>query len=295
MKLNKTTIRLILTVVIIAIGAFLKYRSNHSSATDVGSAITQSGSSYLAEANQNNPDIHLMLGIPQKPSASNNVIIKRTQYVLSYNPDTRNPDWVCWNLSGWWYGDQDRHKGPFMPDPELPKPNYRVTHRDYTNSGFDRGHLVRSEERTRNEADNDATFYTTNIIPQYHELNAGPWLRLEELCETLAKRKNKEMFVIAGPIYSNDMGTIGNGVKVPSESFKIIVMLEKGQGVKDITKDTRVIAVRMPNRDDIQSTQWREYETTVEDIERATGYTFFSALPKDIQQQLKKSSGKDAM
>ena len=42
------------------------------------------------------------------------------------------------------------------------------------------------KERTRSPEDNRATFLLTNILPQTHDLNGGPWLRLEEHCRELA-------------------------------------------------------------------------------------------------------------
>jgi endonuclease G len=147
--------------------------------------------------------------------------------------------------------------------------------------------MVRSEERTRTDEDNRTTFYTTNILPQYHALNAGPWLRLEEYVEQLCKQYNRELFIVAGPIYHDTCRTvIGRGVRVPAECFKIIVVLPKGRANESVTATTPVIAVRMPNRPDI-SGSWEQYVTTVSDIERATSYRFFTALPDDIARALK--------
>ncbi|MBL7997977.1 MAG: DNA/RNA non-specific endonuclease [Candidatus Kapabacteria bacterium] len=284
---NKRLISLSIVIVIAIFSWWMKNRDTVGSASTNSGEVVASSGEFVAAVNEGNPDIHIALGIPTSANATNTYLLKRAQYVLSYNPSTKNPDWVSWNLSAWWYGDAERFKGQFIPDNELPRSlGERTTHRDYTGSGFDRGHMVRSEERTRNDEDNRSTFYTTNLLPQYHELNAGPWLRLEEFCEYLCKRKNKELYVISGPIYSSDMGEIGKGVRVPSECFKIVVMLDKGQGLKDITQNTRIITVRMPNSRDIQGTQWRSYETTIRAIEQATGYDFLSSVPKQIQDIL---------
>jgi endonuclease G len=58
-------------------------------------------------------------------------------------------------------GDVPRYQGTFKSDTLIPDTFYRVKHSDYTNSGYNRGHIVRSEERTKTEADNLATFYLT--------------------------------------------------------------------------------------------------------------------------------------
>ncbi|MBL7974799.1 MAG: DNA/RNA non-specific endonuclease [Candidatus Kapabacteria bacterium] len=290
MKKYKQIIPLVIILGIVGITFITKQCKNQPQAS---TQVVPSNGEYIAVSNAGNPDIHVALGTPTDNTPDDEHLLKRAQYVLSYNPDKHNPNWVSWNLSAYWYGDAERHKGQFMPDPELPRSIYHVTHRDYTGSGFDRGHMVRSEERTRNDEDNTSTFYTTNLLPQYHELNAGPWLKLEDFCQYLCKRKSKELYVIAGPIYSQDLGTIGNDVVVPSECFKIVVILEKGQGLKDINQNTRIIAVRMPNRTDIANEQWRTYETTVRDIEKATGYNFLSNVSKELQDILENRKSSD--
>lgn len=242
---------------------------------------------YLGERFNGSPSLHVLLGVPRDASGDDDVIIERSQYVLSYNPTTRCANWVAWNQSAWWYGTAPRHRGPFLPDPLLPPQYPPVLHREYTASGFDRGHLVRSEERTRTPEDNLTTFYTTNILPQYHALNAGPWLQLEEYVERLSKEGGRELFIIAGPIYHDtSQTTIGRGVRVPAECFKIIVILPKGHSTDAVTTQTPTIAVRMPNRPDI-SGSWEQFATTVSDIERATGYRFFTALADSIARTLK--------
>lgn len=246
---------------------------------------------FIAERFPGRASIHVLLGIPTDNSPNDDVLIQRWQYVLSYNPSTQCANWVSWNQSAWWYGKAPRHRGQFMPDPLLPRLYPPVLHRDYTNSGFDRGHLVRSEERTRTVEDNLTTFYTTNIIPQYHQLNAGPWLELEDYVEQLCKQQQRELFIIAGPIFhANDYRTIGRGVRVPSECFKIIVLLPKGHGPESVTLTTPVIAVRMPNVPTVTG-PWQRYITTVADIEHATGYQFFTALPDSITRSLKLKRG----
>lgn len=285
MKLKKI-IPLLVAVVVIGVSLFNK--NCNSSNSD-----SQTQSTTANSQNQISEDLHVALGIPVKANNDDCITIRREQYVVGYNTEKNNPDWVSWNLSDYWYGDEPRHKGQFMPDTELPRGVYRVTHRDYTGSGFDRGHMVRSEERTRNREDNQSTFFTTNLLPQYHELNAGPWLRLEELCEFLCKRRKKELYVIAGPIYKEDMGLIGNGVVVPSHCFKIIVMLEKGQGLSSINENTKVISVIMPNSREIERDNWRDYETTVSEIEKQTGYDFLNKVPKEIQNKIESRKSKE--
>ncbi|MCL5070795.1 MAG: DNA/RNA non-specific endonuclease [Actinobacteria bacterium] len=232
--------------------------------------------------NNNTGSIHISLGKPTDLDSSDDYIIIRSQYVLSYNHNKNVPNWVAWELNADWFGDVDRYSGNFITDTSLPAGWYRVKHSDYTNSGYDRGHMVRSEERTKTIEDNKSTFILTNILPQTPDLNRGVWLQFEYYCEDLCKKENKELFVYAGGIFHTD-STIGNGVSVPDSCFKIVVILDRGQGLNNVNENTPVYAVVMPNIAGIRTDDWEKYKTTVRRIESSTGYNFLSAIKKNIQ------------
>ncbi len=71
---------------------------------------------------------------------------------------------MSWNLNVSWYGDVERKSGDLIPDRALPAGWYQVKHSDYTISGYDHGHMVRSEERTAAHGDNDSTLLLRNIL-----------------------------------------------------------------------------------------------------------------------------------
>ncbi len=244
------------------------------------------------------PSIHLALGIPTDDTPEDDHLLRKPQYALSYNSVRNGPNWVSWELNAGWFGAVPRHKGKFLEDRELPRDFYRTGHDDYTGSGYDRGHMVRSEERTRTPEDNKSTFLMTNILPQYHDLNAGPWLRLEEFCEKLSKRENKELFVMAGGVFPKSKRStkvigkvIGKDVAVPDKFFKIVIILESGQGAADVQASTPVIAVIMPNETGIQDNGWEGYRVTIDEIEKRTGYEFLSAVPEAIQRVIEARKG----
>jgi endonuclease G len=226
------------------------------------------------------------MGIAADATPDDDYYMVKPQYVLSYNRFKNVPNWVSWNLNASWYGDAERHSGDFIPDRSLPAGWYQVRHSDYTNSGYDRGHMVRSEERTATRADNDSTFLLTNILAQYNDMNAGPWGKLENYCEDLCKGENKELYLIAGGIFSATSPVLKGVVTVPDECFKIVVILERGQRLKDVTSVTRVIAVRMPNVKGIRANDWKMYRTSVDEIEQLTGYDFLKNITKSAQDSL---------
>ena len=227
---------------------------------------------------------HLALGVPKDADPSDDLLLVKPEWVASYNPRRNEPNWVGWRLVGSDFGATRRHKGKFLTDESLPAGVYRVTHDDYSGSGFDRGHMCRSEDRTSSPEANRATFLMTNMLPQRHELNAGPWLRLEEQCHELAKKEGRELYVVAGGIYEGPVGTIGHGVAVPSSFFKIVVALAPGETPATVSEKTRVIAVVMPNSADVEREPWGRYRTSVDDVERRTGYDFLPDVPDAVQR-----------
>jgi endonuclease G len=233
-------------------------------------------------------NVNITLGVPADKDSTDDYIIIRSQYVLSYNPNRNVANWVSWNLNSSWYGDVPRYSGNFITDTSLPDSFNKVKHSDYTNSGYDRGHMVRSEERTKTVEDNKSTFLLTNILPQRPDLNRGVWLNLENYCEELCKKENKELFVIAGGIFHTG-NKIKDLVAVPDSFFKIVVMLNRGESLRSITDSTKIIAVVMPNKNGIRNDPWWNYLTTIRRIENSTGYDFLSHVKREIQEIVEKT------
>jgi len=227
-------------------------------------------------------NVNVTMGIPVNNDSTDDYIIMRPQYVLSYNPQKNVANWVSWNLNSSWYGDVPRYSGNFITDTSLPDSFYKVKHSDYTNSGYDRGHMVRSEERTRTVEDNKSTFLLTNILPQRPDLNRGVWLNLENYCEELCKKENKELFVIAGGIF-HSQNKIKDVIAVPDSFFKIIVMLNRDESLQSVSDSTKIIAVIMPNKNGVRNDSWKSYLTTIRRIESSTGYNFLTNVRKQIQ------------
>lgn len=228
-------------------------------------------------------NINVALGIPEDNNQEDDYLIIRPQYVLSYNPNKNVANWVSWNLDSSWYGNVPRYSGNFITDTSLPDSFYKVKHSDYTNSGYDRGHMVRSEERTKTVEDNKSTFLLTNILPQRPDLNRGVWLNLESYCEDLCKKENKELFVIAGGIFRSN-NKIKDKIAIPDSFFKIVVMLNREESLSSISDSTKIIAVVMPNKNGIKNDPWSNYLSTVRRIEYSTGYNFLSNVSKQIQE-----------
>ncbi len=229
----------------------------------------------------------LIFGNPSSATADvaneNNYLMIKPQYSLSYNRSRAIPNWTAWRLDSTWVGSADR-QDDYRPDTSLPAGWYQVLDSDYSGSGYDRGHMCPSGDRTRSIPDNSATFLMTNLIPQYGPNNQGPWADLEVYSRTLASQ-GKELYIISGG--HGNFGTIAQGrVTVPDLTWKVVMVLNNGaDDLQRVTRSTRVFGVIMPNHAPLtQGQPWRTYRVTVNAVEYLTGYDFFSNVPRGTQE-----------
>jgi endonuclease G len=227
---------------------------------------------------------HLTMGNPSNATTSVgqplNYLMEKPQYALSYNSDYGEANWVSWHLDSSWLGSTPR-QDDFRADTTLPAGWYRVQATDYSGSGFDRGHMCPSGDRTSTVSANSATFLMTNMIPQLPANNQGVWANLESYCRTLVSQGN-ELYIVSGG--QGLQYFIANGhVAVPAQTWKVIIVLPNGSNdVSRVTISTRTIAVVMPNSGSI-GTNWRTYRVSVDQVEAITGFDFFSNVPAGIQ------------
>ncbi|MFZ1702602.1 MAG: DNA/RNA non-specific endonuclease [Pyrinomonadaceae bacterium] len=236
-------------------------------------------------------DDPLLLGNPSNATGDianeNNYLMQKPQYSLSYNRSKATPNWVAWRLDSTWIGSAPR-QDDYRADPALPAAWYHVQDNDYSGSGFDRGHMCPSGDRTRSVADNSATFLMTNFIPQYGPNNQGPWNDFENYLRSIANQGN-EIYIFSGPV--GNMGTIANGqVVVPQTTWKVVVILPNGTNdVQRVTKSARAFGIIVPNGPPVTSgNPWRNFRVTVDAVEVLTGYNFFSNIPKNTQELIER-------
>ncbi len=229
--------------------------------------------------------VHLTLGNPsgaiESVTNADNYLMVKPQYVLSYNKSKETANWASWQLNKSWLGSVDRQNN-FRPDDTLPTGWEKVTPSFYTASGYDRGHIVPSADRSRTIEDNSATFLMTNMMPQAPDNNRQTWEGLERYCRELVKT-GKELYIIAGP-FGTQNKSLKNKVTVPATTWKVVVVLDRpGAGVVGVTEKTRVIAVNIPNEQGIEA-DWKTYRVSVDKLQKLTGYDFLSNIPPTVQK-----------
>ncbi len=237
-------------------------------------------------------DSNITFGNPSNANTSaNNYYLSKPDYTLSYNNSKGTANWVSWHLSSAWVGNS-RRCNCFKSDGDLPSNFFRATTGDYTNSGFDRGHMCPSADRNRSSSSNSNTYFMTNIAPQAPDNNQRSWANFESYLRTLLADEN-EIYIIAGVAGSGGTGrngfasTIDNGnITVPDSFWKVALILPNGSNdINRVTSSTRVIAINVPNDQGINRS-WTQFKTTVNNIENLTGLDLFENIPNRIESVL---------
>jgi endonuclease G len=231
------------------------------------------------------PSEHMVMGNPNGATADtafpDNYLMMKLQYALSYNNTREIPNWTSWHLDSTWRGSAAR-QDDFRNDTTLPAGFHQVQGTDYSGSGFDRGHMCPSADRTSSIPDNSATFLMTNMVPQAPGNNQGPWAAMENYIRTFLP--GSELYIISGGFGVGGTGSGGgttnvlaSGVTVPNKTWKVVMVLPVGDNdLSRVDSNTRTFAVIMPNIDSIRPDQWQKYLATVDQVETLTGYDFFS-------------------
>ena len=183
------------------------------------------------------------------------------------------PNWVAWELTAEeTQGDQER-SDHFRPDPLVD--GDPVVTKDYSKSGYDRGHMAPAADMKWSEQAMKESFYMTNMCPQHHSNNAGDWKDLEELERDLA-RKYERIYICCGPIVTDPSVTIGTERKiVVPQSFYKVFLRRKSDG------SWTTIGFVMPNAPGNRPLM--TYMLPVDEVEQMTNIDFFYTLPDSIE------------
>lgn len=206
-----------------------------------------------------------------RPS-SNTPTVKHSYYELEYSEQHEQALWVYYTLTAANINGTAKRKNNFKNDPLVPTKS--ASTKDYTGSGYDRGHLCPAASMTINQTAMDESFYMSNMSPQAPSFNRGRWKQLEGQVRDWVL-KEKKLHVVTGPIFESNLGTLGANDTVPGYYYKVIY---------DPTGEQKMIGFILPNRK-IEGSIF-EYVVTVDEVELRTGIDFFYALPDDVENRL---------
>ena len=216
------------------------------------------------------------IDIPDPLKDVSEQILYRKNYIVSYNKDTKIPNWVAWHLTAEHIsGNSKRLGNAFHEDTEVPYP--RATNQDYKGSGWSRGHMCPAGDNKWNSDAMYESFLLSNVCPQNQNLNSGVWNQIEMSCRKWAQ-KYGDIYIITGPILLNKTHeTIGtSNIVVPDAFFKVVVCLSgEAKGIGFICRNTN------------GSRKKDNYVNSISQIERVTRINFFPHLAPDLAAKIK--------
>ena len=206
-------------------------------------------------------------------------ILYRKGYIVSYNKETKIPNWVAWHLTAEHVSGTSKRPGTaFHEDLDVPEP--RANNSDYKGSGWSRGHMCPAGDC---KWDSDAMFESflfSNICPQNANLNSGVWNQIEISCRKWAE-KYGDIYIVSGPIlFNQEHETIGlTKVTVPEAFFKVVLCM-----------NPKPKAIGFVVRNNAGTKKRDQFINTIDEVERIAGIDFVPALTDDIENEVESYS-----
>ena len=210
--------------------------------------------------------------------------VYKSNYLLYYDEDITQARFALHKLEGGFTrGEASRYGIRFDDQEDLA--SQTAMYRDYSGSGYDRGHLVPAGDFKCCQEEMIETFSMSNIAPFDSVLNRYAWNELEIKTRRWA-RKFGTVYVITGPVFEHRFLYIGkeNDVSVPTHFFKIIFTLSANKSIPN-----RVIAFLLPN-EPIDKFTMEKRLVKIDDLEEMTELDFFRLLPDDYEAKLESTN-----
>jgi DNA/RNA endonuclease G (NUC1) len=214
----------------------------------------------------------------------------KSNWMLEYDYRTKNPKWVYEHLySDDIFQNADRKKSHFFSETSILNENFRISSKDYNDSGYDRGHMIPANDFKLTQNAINSTFTMANISPQNSNLNKGLWSQLESWLKSLLKSRYHELIIISGPVfapifikgkwiyYHKTCGYFPKLITVPTHFFKVVL----AKKIVKIDSDTSIeyiscSAFLLPNQDNETKSNITSFENFIVklvDLESILGFT----------------------
>lgn len=213
---------------------------------------------------------NVIWGAPKVSNENTTQYLCRINYAVNYNYKTKVANYVVEHINPKQLIKKSSRKNDFREDTEIPV-KYRSTLDDYSGSGYDRGHMAPAGDFVYDSVAMSESFLLSNMMPQNQNNNRGIWKVLEDHVRDLSVIHN--VYIITGTIFNPGYKIIGNGVGVPDEIYKIVI-------VPDMKK---IFAFLFPNKT-INSINLSKYIVPVYIIEQKSGINFSPLIPENLKQ-----------
>ncbi len=151
-----------------------------------------------------------------------NQIIDKEFFEICYDYRLKVAKAVSYTLEGDLVNELNIKERPKFYEEEIIDEQYRAKFNDYTNSGYDRGHLAPDASFDWSEESLKATYSLANIIPQIPEVNQKTWVKVEKYARDKAVELG-EINVLNLIKYNSNPKFIGEGkIAVSIGFYKIL-------------------------------------------------------------------------
>jgi endonuclease G len=210
------------------------------------------------------------------PAYDSSSVVFHSYYSLSYNEESEQPYWVAYSLKPANLESRFGRRNIFREDTMVKSGT--ATNRDYSRSGYDRGHLVPAGDMSFDSIALEESFYYSNISPQLAGFNRGVWKRLEDYTRDHSLYYDS-LIVISGPVINSSAEGIGeNRVSIPVFFYKILIQFRA-----DNVYVTSYLLPHVSSQSDLS-----EYIVSVDSIEALTGIDFLYDLPDKLEDRLER-------
>ena len=150
-----------------------------------------------------------------------------TEFAVLHSGVTHTPLWAAEHLTAKKVQKDIERKDNFHAEPALSEAD-RSELADYSNSGYDRGHLAPAADMSTARAMTES-FSLANMTPQNPTNNRGLWSDIESRTRDLTKQRG-ELYVVSGVIFAGSaIKRVNNRVFVPANYFKAIFDAKTGE------------------------------------------------------------------
>ena len=200
----------------------------------------------------------------------------------------------------------DTHTDPIIPQSKQAD----IRFRNGIGGGYARGHMLPSADRYNTWNTNAQTCFSTNMMAQDYDFNSGSWATLENKVRSNAICADT-LYVVVGTLFETTKTVTnytkydknGNSisqkahttVSVPSHCFKLLLRTKSGSTKKHISEiksanELMCIAFIWENNAAAANVSLSNAATSVAEIERRSGFTFFRNLDPSIAEEVKKQN-----
>ncbi len=208
-------------------------------------------------------------------------------YTTLYDGSKYAPLWVAFPLHADVYSGDYNTDGSWIDDPAISLTQQGGL--DNAGSvGYSRGHFTAASYRKVNEHAHKQTYYNSNQAPQWQDgFNGGVWATMEQkILAASPSTSSDTLYVVVGVLYEGTIETLPSGnlnVPIPSHFYCCVMKCSFSGGSMTDARGEAFIYTNESHTGEIYNSSG--FVTTIDAIERRTGFDFFANVPSSIQTE----------